>query len=241
MENENIVPIIPVVVVKVKKTFEECLPIINKEINKRRSKWQLHSLQWLDYEDVAQIIRLHIWKKWDLYNQDFALEPWIAKVISSQTRNLIRNNYSNYARPCVGCISNQGGELCEIFGLQGSACPLYKKWEDTKSDAYNTKLPVSLEFHQNEVGQIQSSDLDVEKIAQQIHPKILKQLKDFEVKVYTYLFIEHKTEQEVAVLMGYKTNEEKRQAGYRWIHEIKKNIIKKVKKLIYEKDEIDFI
>ena len=34
-----------------------------KKISLHKSKWFLKSVQWLDWEDVAQIIRIHIYKK----------------------------------------------------------------------------------------------------------------------------------------------------------------------------------
>ena len=37
--------------------YEELFPIIDREIKKRRGKWSLTSLAWIDYDDVSQIIR----------------------------------------------------------------------------------------------------------------------------------------------------------------------------------------
>ena len=54
---------------KIKKpSFEECLDEINIEISKKRSKWGLTALAWMDFEDVSQILRLHIYRKWHLYD-----------------------------------------------------------------------------------------------------------------------------------------------------------------------------
>jgi hypothetical protein len=38
--------------------------VIDKELSKRRHKWFLYSVAWIDFDDVCQIIRAHIHKKW---------------------------------------------------------------------------------------------------------------------------------------------------------------------------------
>ena len=81
------------------KQFEESIDFINQEIKKRRNKWCLTSLNWIDFDDVSQIIRIHIYEKWHLYDKDKPLGPWLNRIISNQIKNLIRNNYGNYSRP----------------------------------------------------------------------------------------------------------------------------------------------
>ena len=99
---------------KAKITFEEKLPVIENEIRKRKNKWQLNILKWLSFEDVEQIIKIHIHKKWHMWDQSKALEPWVSRIISNQIRNLIRNNYTNYVRPCASCVHNLGDDFCAI-------------------------------------------------------------------------------------------------------------------------------
>ena len=72
-------------------SFEDSIDQINIEIIKRRPKWNLTVLAWMDFEDVSQILRIHIYKKWDLYDPDKPLGPWINRIISNQIKNLIRN------------------------------------------------------------------------------------------------------------------------------------------------------
>jgi hypothetical protein len=50
------------------------------------------------------------------------------------------------------------------------------------------------------------------------------------------LFIDNKSEDEVAKKLGYRTNEQGRAAGYKQIKNIKKMIKEKVVKIIKEKD-----
>ena len=51
---------------KKKIRFEDRIDIINEELAKRKGRWFLDSVPWIDYDDVAQIIRIHIYQKWKL-------------------------------------------------------------------------------------------------------------------------------------------------------------------------------
>ena len=86
-----------------KASFESKISEIDQEISKRRHKWNLTTLAWMDFSDVAQILRIHIYKKWKMYDQKQPLAPWINRIVSNQIKNLIRNNYGNYSRPCLKC------------------------------------------------------------------------------------------------------------------------------------------
>ena len=112
--------------------FEDVFKEINTEIQKRKGKWNLTILSWMDFDDVAQIIRIHIYKKWHLYDPTKPLSPWLNRIISNQIKNLIRNNYGNYARPCVKCAAAENERSCVIYGSQCSDCPLYAHWTKSK-------------------------------------------------------------------------------------------------------------
>jgi len=221
-----------------KPSFEDSIDVINVEISKRKGKWNLTVLAWMDFQDVSQILRIHIFKKWDLYDSEKPLAPWINRIISNQIKNLIRNNYGNYARPCLRCAASESDSHCYIYKEQSSVCPLYANWERTKKNAHDAKLPVSLEEHPQEIFTSANSYYDVEKAALRLHEKMETILKPIEWKVYNYLYIEYKSEEEVAKLMNYKTTEKNRVPGYKQIKNIKKSIIEKVKKVL-DKGELD--
>jgi len=223
-----------------KLNFEGCIAQIDNEIFKRRNKWNLTAISWMDFSDVSQILRIHIYKKWHLYNQTKPLAPWVNRIISNQIKNLIRNTYSNYARPCLKCAAAESDDGCSIYGKQCVDCPLYANWVKSKKNAHDTKLPVAMENHLNEVYDIKNDTVDLEKTAENIHFKMQKILKPIEWKIYTYLYIEHKNEEQVAKLMGYRTTEKNRAAGYKQIKNLKKSIMIKVKKHLYNGD-IDII
>ena len=84
-----------------KKTYEDCSDIIDQAILKQKYKWRLNAVRWFDFDDVEQIIKSHISKKWHMWDQSRPLEPWIGRIISNQIRNLLRNHYGNYTNPCT--------------------------------------------------------------------------------------------------------------------------------------------
>lgn len=190
----------------------------------------------MDFNDVAQILRIHIYKKWHLYDYKKPLAPWVNRIISNQIKNLIRNNYSNFTRPCLKCAAAEGEEGCSIYKIQCNSCPLYANWERTKKNAHDTKLTLSIENHSQEINDMPINNFNMEKTTKNIHLKMEKVLKPIEWKVYNYLYIEGKDEEETAKLMGYRTSEKNRIAGYKQIKNIKKIIIVKVKKHLYNGD-----
>jgi|TARA_R100000988_G_C3980534_1_gene156674 RNA polymerase sigma factor (sigma-70 family) len=219
---------------KRKPKFEDYIEQINEEIRKRKSKWNLTALSWMDFDDVSQIIRIHIFKKWHLYDTKKPLNPWINRIISNQIKNLIRNNYGNYCRPCLKCAAAESGDLCYIYGKQSEACPLFANWARTKKIAYNAKLPVSIEDHNNEINLAEYTGVDVDALLLKLNVKMKEVLKPAEWKIYKALYIENLSEEEVATMMGYKTNEKNRVPGYKQIKNVKKSIIIKAKKMLAE-------
>lgn len=233
--------------------FEDKHKEIDIEIKKRRGKWFLDSLAWFDFEDVEQIIRAHIFKKWDQWDQSRPLAPWINKIITNQMKNILRNNYSNFVRPCLNCPFNQSrnsenpginpGSLCGFTnsGEQDSECPLYAKWERTKKAAYDIKMAVTIENHPSEVFSMQDSHVDIDASIQKLSKELKKVLPQKQYKIYDMLYVKHMDEEDVAKIMGYKTSEKGRKAGYKQLKNLKKifkdkaiNILKKGEVMAYE-------
>lgn len=226
---------------KKKPTFEESFDLINQEIRKRTNKWSLSSLNWMDFDDVSQIIRLHIYEKWHLYDASKPLGPWLNRIISNQIKNLIRNHYGNFTRPCLKCEAQEGESGCKIYGEQCSGCPLYRKWEKGKKSAYDIKMPLSLEDHSFEINSIKINDgHGVEANIKKLNVKLKEILKPNEWIVYETIYIKNLSEEEAARQLGLKSNERNRKPGYKQIQNIKKSIIKKVKENI-EKGDIEIL
>ncbi len=237
-EQNNVEPVQPIY-----KTFEEALPIINKILNARRSRWTLKSVASMDFDDVCQLCRLHLWKKWDQYDPTQKLEPWVSRIITRQMMNLVRNVYSSFSRPCLKCAENQGGDLCGIFGHQTNSCPLFATWEQTKKRAYNVKLAVSAENHQQEISEMPDTSVNTERAVQVIFEHLKSVLKANEIRVFELIYIKHLSDEEVAKEMNYCASENRpsknysqRKPGYARIAQIKRVILAKVKEM---RNEID--
>jgi len=222
----------------IKYSFEEKSIIIDRAISRKKNKWQLTAISWMDFDDVSQIIRLHIYKKWEMWDQTKPLEPWIGRIISNQLKNLIRNNYSNYARPCLTCPHNSGEDHCAISpnNLQGSFCLLYSKWEKNKKAGYDLKMPLTIENHKQEVEQKFDSSFFSFKSIEILNEEMKKQLSYKQYCAYIMLFFEERDEEEVARFMGYKTTEKNRMIGYKQIKNLKKLFKEKALEILNQKD-----
>ena len=217
-------------------SFEESIPLINREINKRRGRWTLNSLSWIDFEDVSQIIKLHVFKKWHLYNASQPLAPWLNRIITNQIKNIIRNNYGNYSKPCSRCAAAEAEDKCLVYGKQDSTCPLVAKWEKTKKIAHDVKIAVPLENHLFEVKSQSYIEDNFFSNARKLHKRMSAVLKPLEWKVYKALYIDNLSEEQAAKEVGYKTSEKDRKPGYKQIKNIQKSIIQKVKKVLNSND-----
>jgi hypothetical protein len=193
----------------------------------------------MDFDDVEQKLRLHIFKKWDKWNPELPLIPWVNTVITNQIINLVKNNYSNFSRPCLGCVHNGGANICKKFDLQSSDCPDYAKWEKTKKHAYNVKLPVSIhdesifgEGREFDSKSKETDNINFDNGLQKMHTMMLKELLPIYQKVYKHLFIDGKTEAEVIPLMGYKSASCKN--GYKFIKKARAIILAKAKNIVLD-------
>ena len=236
---------------KKKYSYVDKKDVVDEELRKRKNKWYLTALGWFDFEDVEQIIRFHLFKKWDQWDQSRPLKPWINKIISNQMKNILRNHYTSFAKPCIGCPFNHQqpavspkdfftDELCGFTksGLQDAECPIYAKWEKRKKAAYDVKIPLAMEHHSHEVCSRPSSDFDIEAAQGKLHDAMKKILSERQYSLYSMLFIENLADEEVAARMGYRTTEKGRKAGYKQIKNLKKQFKEKAIKILQNSDII---
>lgn len=229
-----------------KKKFEDMYEIIDQVIKKRKSKWKLKAITWFDFEDIEQIIKLHIFKKWHLWDQTRAIEPWVNRIVTNQIRNIIRNNYTSFARPCLSCPFNQNREgdpgidmSCGFTpsGKQCNECPLFSKWEKVKKNAYDVKITVSLENHKNYFMNFESNvNYDYKKAEKKLHELMRCNLSDKHFLIYKMFFIDNLTDDQVAKMLKFKTNEKGRKAGYKQIKNLKKMLYIKAINLLKDND-----
>ncbi len=218
--------------------FEEKLPIIEIEIRKRRSKWQLNALKWMSFEDVEQIIKLHVFRKWDMWDQSKALEPWLSRIITNQIRNIIRNNYTNYVKPCMNCPYNLGDDFCalNISGSQDSSCAKYATWEKGKRHGFNIKLPLELENHTREAEEIPWNQVDFSQSISLLNQEMEKVLSENYFRAYKMIFFEQQSDEDVAKFLGYRSSEKNRKIGYKQIKNLKKLFRDKAIEILKNKD-----
>jgi hypothetical protein len=229
-----------------KKKFEDMYDIIDQVIKKRKNKWKLKAITWFDFEDIEQIIKVHIHKKWHLWDQSRAIEPWVNRIVTNQIRNIIRNNYTSFARPCLSCPFNQnkegdsGVEMSCGFttsGKQCNECPLYAKWEKVKKAAYDVKITVSLENHKNYFMNCESSvSYDYKNAETKLHNLMKNNLSDKHFFIYKMFFIDNLNDDQVASILKFKTSEKGRKAGYKQIKNLKKMLYIKAQTLLKEND-----
>ena len=221
--------------------YEDLSDVIDKELAKRKRNWFLTSVAWLDFDDVSQIIRAHIFNKWHQWDQERPIKPWLNKIIANQMKNILRNHYSNYARPCLNCPFNCEGEygLCSFTpsGEQDKGCPLYAKWEATKKHAYNVKITLALERHVHELEDIYDNILTrgIEHSFDKLVQELQQVLNKRQFQAFKLLYIENLTDEEVAIEMGFKSTETGRKAGYKQIKNLKKLLKDKSAKILKEK------
>jgi len=223
---------------KNKLKFESYIDLINLEIAKRKNKWTLTAINWMGFEDVSQIVISHIYKKWNLYDEKKPLLPWINRIISNQIKNLIRNNYGNYTRPCLKCAASIGENECKIYGKQEKSCPLYNNWIKTKKNAYDLKMTLSIEDHSREINNLSTEPCDIAKASASLHEKMKKILKPIEWKVYSLLYIQNKTEEYICKNLNFKYDKKAKTTYNKQLRNIQKNIIKKAKECL-SNGEID--
>ncbi len=223
-----------------KAAFEDKREDLDQLLLKYRPKWQLSALAWLDYDDVCQIIRLHIYNKWHLWDQSRPFKPWASMIISNQIKNLIRNNYTSFAKPCLRCQYNMGGTLCDWTksGDQDRTCADFEKWKKKKERAYNIKLPLTLDdgvATQNTSSIKDQVDYGIS--SNRLHELVMTQLSERHKAIYAMLYIEHKDEKEVAKKFGFKGDSTKRKTiRYKQISNLKKKFYRIAIKILEDND-----
>jgi hypothetical protein len=229
-----------------KKTFEEMYEIIDSIIKKRKNQWRLKAITWFDFEDIEQIIKIHINKKWHLWDQSRPIEPWVNRIATNQIRNIIRNNYTSFAKPCLSCPFNSSKGIeystdnsCGFTKskIQCAECPLYAKWEKIKKPAYNIKMTVSLENHQSYYSSVSCEvEKDYFNAEARLHSLMKNNLTDKQFFIYKMFFIDCLSDDQIAKILKFKTNEKGRKAGYKQIKNLKKMFYLKARKLLEEND-----
>ena len=148
-------------------SFEDKIDQIDAALERKRTKWHLDAVTYIDYDDIKQVIMAHIFKKWHLWDQSKPIEPWLSRVVGNQFKNLLRNHYGNFANPCTEKHYNDHDE---------STCPVCQKWRQKKKSAYDIKLAVPMENHIDEVADRKDNFVDLDASTQKLKLKMRLQL-----------------------------------------------------------------
>tara|TARA_Y100001937_G_C7115698_1_gene330030 strand:- start:176 stop:847 length:672 start_codon:yes stop_codon:yes gene_type:complete len=213
-----------------KFTYEDFSDVIDAAIKKQRSKWRLNAVKWFDFDDVEQIIKTHIAKKWHMWDQERPLEPWIGRIIANQMRNLIRNHYGNYVNPCP---------KYQFANHDSSTCPICLKWKKSKKTGLELKIPLSTEDFATEIQGRTYTDFDFTTSLRRLNIQMRIKLTNTHYIAYRMLYFEDKTEEDVARFMGYKISPQKKKLGYRQVKNLKKKFLEAALEILQEYDIIN--
>jgi hypothetical protein len=218
-------------------TFEERYETIVSEIERRRYKWKFTRL---DFDDVSQKILLRVFNKYHLYNElKGEFTHWLNTLISSELKNILRDNLTKFSRPCIlKCHFNTGGDTCSYTksGKQCDECPIFKSWRKRKESHFNIAQSLPLENHIQEVHNISSDFIDIESSKIIIDQDMKIKLKPSDYRVYKMLYIENLEPEEVGRILNYKKGKNSDIPGYQRINALKKLFIETTKKIIQERE-----
>ena len=209
--------------------YEDFSEVIDEAVSKQQYKWRLHAVKWFDFEDVQQIIKIHIAKKWHMWDQTRPLEPWIGRIISNQIRNLVRNHYGNYVNPCPDY---------QLPNHSTAHCPVCSKWEKSKRAGLELKIPLSTEDFIKEVTNKEYLDFDFSSSVGKLNTEMESRLSSVHYVAYQMLYFESSSEEDVAKFMGYKISPQKKKLGYRQVKNLKKKFLQVAIEILKDQDII---
>lgn len=182
--------------------FEDKIDSINLLIQKNRGRWHLSDIGGFGFEDVAQIIRIHISNKWEQWDQTRPFEPWCNKIIIHKIKNSVRDRYSRDAPPCTSCQFDRGGDLCGYTesGTKCSECVLFKKWSKKKRCKFLIKNAVSIDqdvFRETQDFSDPISSIRLESSVYKFHEFIKQFLNARMENFYNLIYIENLSDDDV--------------------------------------------
>lgn len=229
----------------VKLKFEDISAELDSILKSKRSFWSLGAICHMDYDDVCQIIRIHIYKQFAKWDQNRSFSKWAKEVVNNQISNLKEKHYGKFAPPCRTCEFDLGGDRCEFTtcGMKTSECSKFAEWQQKKEEAYRLVLATSAdESYSEDPGgegriKIESNESpDYVSASARLHYLMQVDMTDKEKKIYRLLFIENRTDEFVARELGWKTTEKGKPPGYRRISGFKKTFKDKAKKILKDLD-----
>lgn len=183
--------------------FEEKIQCIDRLIQKNKGQWHLSDIGGFGFADVAQIIRLHIYNKWDQWDQTRPFDCWCNKIIVNQIKNCVRNRYSKDAPPCSGCPFDKGGDLCGYTdsGRKCDECREFKKWTKKKQGKFLLKTATSIDVETFKEAQDFSDPIVAIRMEDNImkfHRYIVQFLNPKMANFYNLIYVDNLTDEEIS-------------------------------------------
>lgn len=216
--------------------FAEHQAEIELAIDKRKYRWTLATVPW---EEARQIVFIRVFSQIHNYDQSRPFPNWLSRVITNGFKNIVRDRYSRWQRPCLKCAFNTGNNTCSKTsdGLQNAECKAYKTWMKRKESEFNVKQTLAIDFHTQEVHDKPDQSADMEKGEAELNRHLKKRLSAQDYEIYILLYVDHMTEEEVGAHMGYKVKKGPMYPGYSQILEAKHRI-EKMAYLIAREEEL---
>ncbi len=223
--------------------FEDYSDELDSLLKSAEEKWNI-PLASLSFDDVSQIIRLHIYhkfSKWDPEKGKFA--TWAKRVISNQIVNIKKRVWTRYVSPCSSCIFNLGDNLCakNPSGKKNEECELFRKWSKTRANGQNLNSAASLDERFEDDAQelkiqISGELIDITEATARLHELMLGALEDKLKKFYELRYIKSLPDESIALAFGFTTTEEGRAPGYRQIYHMESEIKKLARFIVSTQD-----
>ena len=99
-------------------------------------------------------------------------------------------------------------------------------------------MALALENHSHEVHAMSDLSFNIEESQDKLNIHMEETLSAKQFTVYKLLYIDNKDEEDVAQVMGYKTSEKGRKAGYKQIKNLKKVFKQKAQEILETEDII---
>lgn len=225
-------------------TYEDVADEIDLILAKKSGKWRL---VYPSFEDVSQLVRVHIFTKFDMWDQSRPFAKWASQVAERRIINIYRDHYKKMAPPCTSCKLCAGGNQCKFTssGIKDSECPLYRKWEKKKKDGFAIQSAGSIEQMTESgfpPGNESVENLDLQQSIDAFHEKMKSALSEKMFKIYKMFYIEGRGDEYVSKELGLKNNERngnsKRVPGYKMLHNYRETLLEKAKEVMRDFDMI---
>ena len=196
-------------------TFESKIPELQDLIRSRKKKFGKMLPPSMDWEDVENIILVHFFKKWEMWNQERPFNNWANRVITNQIYNVIRNNYVSFQKPEWDASEDE-----------------VKRWEAAQNKSI--KAPTSLDRLEFFLGEQADESIDYVYAIGKIKQEMSKSFDERYYRAFEMIYFENVSDDEVAKFLKSRTSEAGRKAGYRWLAIIKKRFKVRIMEIIEE-------